>query len=119
MAGADFPLAPYRVLDLTTGGAMIAGQVLSDLGAEVTIVEPPDGSSSRCQPPFIAFEGADESTAWHAYSRGKGAVCIDIDGDPAAFLALAATADVVLESAAPGYMAGLGLGYTDRSEPVR
>lgn len=34
-------LSHLRVLDLCDGGAAIAGQMLSDLGAEVILVEPP------------------------------------------------------------------------------
>ncbi|MBV8774017.1 MAG: CoA transferase, partial [Deltaproteobacteria bacterium] len=37
-------LGSYRVLDLTDEGAMICGQILGDLGADVILVEPPGGA---------------------------------------------------------------------------
>ena len=36
-------LSHFRVVDLTDGGATIAGRLLADLGAEVVLVEPPGG----------------------------------------------------------------------------
>ena len=37
-------LSSYRVLDLTDEGALICGQILGDLGADVIVVEPPEGA---------------------------------------------------------------------------
>lgn len=45
-------LGPYRVLDLTQGGCLLCGKILGDLGADVVVIEKPDGSPSRCLPPF-------------------------------------------------------------------
>ncbi len=36
-------LLPYRVLDLTDGSALICGQILTDLGADVILAEPRAG----------------------------------------------------------------------------
>ena len=42
-----------RVLDLADRSAALAGRILADLGAEVTMVEPPGGNSiRRCAPRF-------------------------------------------------------------------
>jgi crotonobetainyl-CoA:carnitine CoA-transferase CaiB-like acyl-CoA transferase len=38
-------LSPYRVLDLTDHGALLCGQILGDLGADVVLIEPPQGVS--------------------------------------------------------------------------
>ena len=38
-------LSPYRVVDLTDEGAMICGQILGDLGADVILVEPSAGAA--------------------------------------------------------------------------
>jgi crotonobetainyl-CoA:carnitine CoA-transferase CaiB-like acyl-CoA transferase len=46
-------LSPYRVLDLTDEGAMICGQVLGDLGADVILVEPSAGAQARWLGPFV------------------------------------------------------------------
>ena len=45
-------LSPYRVLDLTQDKALLCGQVLADLGAEVIHIEPPEGASGRRLGPF-------------------------------------------------------------------
>jgi hypothetical protein len=44
--------SPYRVLDLTDEGALICGQILGDLGADVILVEPPGGVRARAIRPF-------------------------------------------------------------------
>lgn len=46
MSGA---LAGLRVLDLTTERAWLSGRVLADLGAQVTLVEPPGGDPARLE----------------------------------------------------------------------
>ena len=46
-------LSPYRVVDLTDEGAMICGQILGDLGADVILVEPSAGAHARRIGPFI------------------------------------------------------------------
>jgi crotonobetainyl-CoA:carnitine CoA-transferase CaiB-like acyl-CoA transferase len=96
------PLAGLRVLDFsTTAAGAQASQTLADFGAEVVHVEPPGGSQLRGQPgyPFIA--------------RGKKSVVLDLHaaGDSTAARALAAGADVVIETFRPGVMERLGLGY--------
>lgn len=84
-----------RILDLTEG---IAGPVgvlyLAELGADVVKVEPPGGDPSRNQP---------GSAVWH---RSRRSVVLD-PSDPQdrdRFLDLVATADVLVESFAPGVM---------------
>jgi crotonobetainyl-CoA:carnitine CoA-transferase CaiB-like acyl-CoA transferase len=88
------------VLDLSQGIAgPIAGMLLADHGARVTKIEPPGGDPSR------ALSGA---RVWH---RGKRSACFDLDDahDREDVLALAARADVLLESFAPGEAAARGL----------
>lgn len=107
----------YRVLDLSDERGQLAGQVLADLGADVILVEPPGGSSSRAVGPFASGDDGDpERSLWFwSYNRAKRSVVIDItqpDGRDQ-LLALAATADAIITSAEPGYMESLGLGYAD------
>jgi len=89
------------VLEMTWGIAgPMTGMVLADHGANVTRIEPPDD-------PFAASPG------YRVWNRGKRSAVIDI-GTPegrAAVLALAAKADVVLDSFRPGVMERLGLGH--------
>jgi crotonobetainyl-CoA:carnitine CoA-transferase CaiB-like acyl-CoA transferase len=89
-----------RVLDLSTGIAgPVTGMLLADHGADVVKVEPPGGD------PFRGSPGYD------AWLRGRRSAVLDLvePADRRRFLALAGTADVVLESFAPGTSARLGV----------
>ena len=46
-------LSPYRVLDLTDEKGQLAGAMLADVGAEVILIEPPEGSASRTLGPWV------------------------------------------------------------------
>jgi crotonobetainyl-CoA:carnitine CoA-transferase CaiB-like acyl-CoA transferase len=88
-----------RVLDLSWGiaGPMTAMH-LADNGADVVKIEPPGGDPFRSEP------------GYRVWQRGKRSAVVDL-GEPAgrdALRALAGTADVVVESYAPGVAARLG-----------
>ena len=106
----------YRVLDLTDAKAQLAGKVLADMGADVIKIEPPAGDPARNIPPFYQDDPHPEkSLYWWAYNTSKRGVTLDLataDGRDL-FLRLVASADLVLESFTPGYLAGLRLGYDD------
>ncbi len=107
-------LAGLRVLDLTTGGALLCGRILGDLGADVIAVEPPGGNPARqCAPFWHDQPGAETSLFWLAYSANKRSVTLDLaqDQGQTMFRQLAAGADVILESFPPGYLDELGLDY--------
>jgi crotonobetainyl-CoA:carnitine CoA-transferase CaiB-like acyl-CoA transferase len=107
-------LSPYRVLDLTDERGLLCGQVLGDLGADAIAVEPPGGSPARRIGPFHEDEpGPERSLYWWAFARNKRGVTLDVTRDEgrALLLRLVEGADVLIESAAPGAMAALGLGY--------
>ena len=112
-------LGHYRVLDLTDNESMIAGMVLADLGAEVIAIEPPEGNPARLRGPFAGDQpGPDTSLPWAAWARNKRSVTADLGTDEGRerVRQLAATADVIFESAVPGEMAAHGLGYDDLAE---
>ena len=109
-------LSCYRILDLTTEKAFIAGRALSDWGAEVIKIEPPGGDPARFKGAFINDKADPEKNInWMAFNANKKSVTLDITTDQGklTFLKLVKTADAVLESYAPGYMDSIGFGYKD------
>ncbi|HLZ71587.1 MAG TPA: CoA transferase, partial [Dehalococcoidia bacterium] len=107
-------LEPYRVLDLADDGALICGQILADLGADVIAVEPPGGRNARRAGPFAGdVPDPERSLYWWALSRNKRGVTLDVESTEGKeqLRQLVRGADVLVESYAPGYLDGLGLGH--------
>jgi crotonobetainyl-CoA:carnitine CoA-transferase CaiB-like acyl-CoA transferase len=106
---AQPPLSGIRVLEVGVFmAAPFAAMQLADLGAEVIKVEDPrSGDPVRASGPFV--DG--ESSPYLRLNRNKESVALDLKSDAGrqAFLALVATADVLLENLRPGAMARLGL----------
>ncbi len=103
-------LTGTRVLDLSRHlPGPLATLMLADLGAEVTKIEPPDGDEMRRIGP-LGSNG--RSLFFDAVNAGKRSIKLDLKTDVGkdALVALAATADVLVESFRPGVMARLGLG---------
>jgi crotonobetainyl-CoA:carnitine CoA-transferase CaiB-like acyl-CoA transferase len=99
MSGA---LEGLRVLDLTTDLAgSLATMTLSDHGADVIKIESPGGDPHR------SYVGSVVT------NRGKRSVVLDLESpaDRGRLVELVETADVLVESFAPGIMAGRGLDY--------
>ncbi|MFN0093496.1 MAG: CaiB/BaiF CoA transferase family protein [Dehalococcoidia bacterium] len=109
------PLAHIRVIDIATPLAEMAGRALADLGAEVIKIEPPGGAAARRIPPFIAGREGDPEASlyWASVALGKKSVVLDLDtpAGRATLLDLARSADVFIESGAPGVMANQGFGH--------
>jgi crotonobetainyl-CoA:carnitine CoA-transferase CaiB-like acyl-CoA transferase len=109
-------LSPYRVLDLTDSRAALGPLILAGLGADVIKIEPPEGCSSRREPPIdLALPRGLESLRFHALNRGKRAIALDLDAEPGrrCFRELVASADFLFENAAPGAMTARALGFED------
>jgi crotonobetainyl-CoA:carnitine CoA-transferase CaiB-like acyl-CoA transferase len=109
------PLEGLRVLDLTRVLAgPYAGRMLSDLGADVVKVEPPEGDVTRKWGRVV--HGL--SGYYTQQNVGKRNVCIDLRADGGAELVreLAARADVLVENFRPGVMAQHGLSYEQLCE---
>ena len=99
MSGA---LDGIRILDLSWGVAGPLGVLLlAEQGADTIKVEPPGGD------PFRVYDG------YKVWTRSRRSVTCNLKSDAGrdAFLKLAATADVVMESFRPGVMDRLGVGY--------
>jgi len=102
-------LTGLRILDLTDLSGAYATKLLADMGAEVIRIEPPGGDALRRLAPF----DGGESLVFAHYNTSKICVELDLGRDREEVLRLAAAADVLIETAAPGAMAALGLGYAD------
>ena len=105
----------YRVLDLSDERGQMAGAILAGLGADVLLVEPPDGSHSRRVGPWLDRDRDRQHSLSHwVHNRGKRSVVLDLahsEPDRDELRRLAAGADVLIESATPGDMTSLGLDY--------
>jgi formyl-CoA transferase len=106
-------LAGIKVVDLTRVlGGPYCTMILSDHGADVIKIEPPQGDEVRdWGPPF------DEGDASYfiGVNRNKRAIALDI-GKPAGrevLLRLLDGADVLVENFKPGGMEKWGIGYAD------
>jgi alpha-methylacyl-CoA racemase len=109
-AAARGPLSGIRVLDFTTllPGPM-ATLMLAEAGAEVIKIERPGGEDMRRFEP----SWGKESVMFAMLNRGKKSVAADLKDSRTRerVLALARSADVVVEQFRPGVMDRLGLGY--------
>ncbi|OUS05040.1 carnitine dehydratase [Rhodobacterales bacterium 52_120_T64] len=93
------PLDGVKVLEFAgIGPGPYCGQLLADMGAEVTVVDRPKRSA-------IALENAPDR-------RGKKSIIVDLKSDEGKALALdlIATSDALIEGNRPGVMERLGLG---------
>ena len=99
-SASDGPLAGLVVVDLSTTlpGAQ-ATQFFADCGAEVIMVEPPDGSPLR------------DLAGWPALLRGKRSVTLDLhdDADLERLRGLLRRADVMVNTMRPMTSARIGL----------
>jgi crotonobetainyl-CoA:carnitine CoA-transferase CaiB-like acyl-CoA transferase len=104
------PLADLRILDFSRVVAgPFATRMMSDLGADVLKVEPPDGDVTR----FWGRSRAGLSGFYTQQNAGKRNICVDLKAEGARelLLDLARRADMVVENYRPGVLDRLGLGY--------
>lgn len=89
-----------------------SGKMFRDLGAAVILVEPLGGAPDRRTPP-LARNGAGLRFAYD--NAGKRSIALDLseESDRDVFRALAASADLLLESEKPGRLAALGLSFPE------
>ena len=114
------PLAGLKVIELARilAGPW-AGQVLADLGADVTKVEARQGDDTRAWgPPFIEREGETSAAYFHSCNRGKSSVVIDIASaeGQAQLRDMATEADILIENFKVGGLAKYGLDYASLSQ---
>ncbi|MDT5145201.1 MAG: hypothetical protein QOI79_4568 [Mycobacterium sp.] len=108
MPDKSLPLSDVRVIDFTDSAAGFAGRFLADLGADVVLVEAPEGAASRSAQPLHDGHSLRFAAA-HANKRG---VVVDVrtaDGRET-LLKLTDGADIFLESHPVGHLTELGVG---------
>ena len=116
-------LSGIRVVDLTR---ILAGPfctlMLADMGAEVIVVEPPEGCATRSWEPYADDEaGTENSLHWWHYNTSKKSVVLDLDSSSGAqsFRSLVATSDVVIEAEPIGRLNALGLDWEQLSDHIQ
>ena len=106
-------LAGLKVIDLTRVlGGPYCTMILSDHGADVIKIEPPQGDEVRdWGPPF--HEG--DASYFIGVNRNKRGIALDLGKDQgkSVLLRLLQDADVLIENFKPGSMEKWGLGYQD------
>ncbi|MDB4036276.1 CoA transferase [Pseudomonadales bacterium] len=101
----QFPLEGLKVLDFSRVLAgPFAGRMLSDLGADVVKIEPPEGDVTRFWGKVIAHLPG----YYHQQNAGKRNICIDLRHPDAKALvnALVAEADILIENYRPDVRVG-------------
>lgn len=96
------PLSGMRVIELSNGKTDMAGRLLSDLGAEVLLVEPPEGAEVRGVPPMHQ----DQSLYFATHHANKLSVVIDLTTAAGVerFLSLIDTCDLLIDGSQPGIL---------------
>jgi len=104
------PLAGIRILEFTEIIAgPFAGMLLSDMGADIIKIEPPDGEPWRHFAPFIPTE----SRGFMSLNRGKRSLTLNLAKPQAQEIvrALVPDMDVVMVNYRPDVSAKLGIDY--------
>ena len=101
------PLSGVRIVEFEgIGPGPLAGRMLADMGAEVTVIARPQQGAVAAQ-----LGGGGENPL----RRGKRVLLLDLKQDAARAeaMALVARADALIEGNRPGVMERLGLGPAD------
>lgn len=101
------PLEGVRVIETADARGELCARMLADLGADVVKVEPPEGETSRTEPPL--HDGI--SLAFAVRNAGKRSVVTGAAGERhrQKLLALLDTADIWIETTRPGALTELRL----------
>lgn len=111
----SYPLAGIKVLDLSRVLAgPFAGRMLSDLGADVVKLEPPEGDVTR----HWGVKRGDISGYYHQQNAGKRNIAVDLRHPKGVEIvkSLVKQVDVVIENFRPDVMQRLGIDYDTLAE---
>ena len=102
-----------RVVELSTDVAgAFTGRLLALFGADVIVIEPPEGHPIRHLPPWVSPSPTpDDSVLFGYLGAGKRSVTLDLTTRVGAARArrLVEGADIVIDSGAPGRLAASGI----------
>ncbi len=101
-------LTGYRVLDLADAKGAYCTKLLADLGAEVIKVESPQGDPTRGLPPFAEdIPDLERSLPFVFRNANKLGITLNLQTEDGKRLLgrLLESADVLVESFTPGFMA--------------
>ena len=107
---AELPLAGCRVIERSRSvAAAYAGRLLAAMGAEVVMLEPPEGSELRGAPPLL--EDSGESALFAYLSLGKRSMVCDLEGDSAraSLMQVLGNANIFIDDTPVAQRAALGL----------
>ena len=111
----SYPLTGVKVLDLSRVLAgPFAGRMLSDLGADVVKLEPPEGDVTR----HWGVKRRGISGYYHQQNAGKRNIAVDLRHPKGLMItkSLVEQADVLIENFRPDVMQRLGLDYDTLAE---
>ncbi len=114
--GSNYPLDGLKVIDLADEKGVFCSKLLADLGADVIKVEKPGGDSTRNIAPFQADDPNPEKSLYFAYNNtNKRSITLNLETAEGRelFRKLVKSTDIIVETYPPGYLADLGLGYSD------
>jgi crotonobetainyl-CoA:carnitine CoA-transferase CaiB-like acyl-CoA transferase len=107
-------LEGVRIIELASERISFAGKLLADLGADLILIEPPEGDPSRGYPPYLDDQpGANRSLYFWHYNTSKRGVTLALDREPDRFKQLMRTADILIESEPIQRLASLKLDFHD------
>ena len=104
-------LSDIKVLEISTGvSGAFAGRLLSIYGADVIVVEPPDGHQTRYESVWDGDVNPENSTLFAYLGSGKRSIQLDLhDEIQISYLKqLALSSDVVIENYPPGFLKDCG-----------
>lgn len=107
-------LTGYRVLSMCDALGVFCPKILADLGADVITIEPPEGTSTRRRTPFYHDQADAEKSLyfWYFHTNTRSITLNPDTADGQELLRmLIPTADIFVETTAPGYLESLRLDY--------
>ncbi len=111
-------LDDIRVIELSrTSAAAFVGRLCADAGAEVILIEPPEGHPLRAEGPFLGDAPDRETSAAHLHvNAGKRSVTLDLRSQAEMARRLVAAADVLITDFPADVLEPLGLDWRSLHE---